>query len=169
MRVLWFERNEAGFWSPGDWDRTAVAMTSTHDLPTVAGWWSGGDIAVRAATGRLCAGVTEDQVVRERATERPELWTALREAGAASGDPPATEQTDPVVDAALEFVAHTRSPLCLLPIEDVLGVRDQPNLPGTIDEHPNWRRRLPRPASTLLDEPRVAARLQRLAQKRPRQ
>ena len=49
MRVLWFERDaQTGFVPPRGWGSTDVAMTSTHDLPTVAGWWKGSDIDVRA-------------------------------------------------------------------------------------------------------------------------
>ncbi len=64
MRVLWFERaHDLGFTAPTGWTRGAVAMTSTHDLATVAGWWSGRDIdlaragrhARRRRTGRARA------------------------------------------------------------------------------------------------------------------
>jgi 4-alpha-glucanotransferase len=72
------------------------------------------------------------------------------------------------VDGALDFVADTPSPLFLAPIEDLLGLEEQPNLPGTVDEHPNWRRRLPANSDVLFDEPRVAARVAALAAKRPR-
>jgi 4-alpha-glucanotransferase len=72
------------------------------------------------------------------------------------------------VDAALQFVARTSSPLCLTPIEDVLGQEEQPNLPGTTDQHPNWRRRLKPEAAVLLNEPHAAARVQTLATARPR-
>jgi 4-alpha-glucanotransferase len=72
------------------------------------------------------------------------------------------------VDAALAFVAQTNSPLCLLPVEDVLGLQEQPNLPGTMDEHPNWRRRLPGDAASVLDAPQVASRVAKLAARRPR-
>jgi 4-alpha-glucanotransferase len=47
----------------------------------------------------------------------------------------------------------------LVPVEDLLALAEQPNMPGTVDEHPNWRRRLPWPADTMLDEPQVAARI----------
>ena len=57
MRVLWFERGENNsFAAPQTWDAAALAMTTTHDLPTVAGWWSGTDIAARAECGRLGRG-----------------------------------------------------------------------------------------------------------------
>jgi 4-alpha-glucanotransferase len=169
MRVLWFERDDRAFWAPNEWDHSAVAMTSTHDLPTVAGWWHGSDIATRAICGRLGVGVHEADVVAERAMDRAALWQAFVAAGVTDRDAPALEDTSPVVDAAVDFVAHTSSPLCLLPLEDMLGQEEQPNLPGTTDQHPNWRRRLKRDAASLLDEPRVASRVTKLARLRPRQ
>jgi 4-alpha-glucanotransferase len=72
------------------------------------------------------------------------------------------------VDAALAFVAETNAPMCLLPVEDVIGQEEQPNVPGTMDGHPNWRRRLPGEAASILDAPEAAARVARLAAKRPR-
>jgi 4-alpha-glucanotransferase len=169
MRVLWFERDGDAFTVPERWDDSAVAMTSTHDLPTVAGWWHGTDIVTRAACGRLGKGVSEADVSAERVKDRSALWQAVVREGVADGDAPQPENTPPAVDAALAFVAQTYSPLFLLPIEDVLGQEEQPNLPGTMDEHPNWRRRLPSDAGSILDAPDVAARVAKLAAKRPRQ
>jgi 4-alpha-glucanotransferase len=168
MRVLWFERNGHEFSPPDAWDHEAVAMTSTHDLPTVAGWWHGKDIARRAECGRLGVGVNEADVAAERATDRGVLWQAFVRAGAADGDVPPAHDTQPAVDAALTFVASTSAPICIQPIEDLIGVEEQPNLPGTIDEHPNWRRRLTANAGELLDEPHTAERVARLAARRPR-
>jgi 4-alpha-glucanotransferase len=169
MRVLWFERAGPKFSAPDAWDRTAVAMTSTHDLATVAGWWHGRDITTRVACDGLRTGVTESDVAAERASDRDRLWDAFVQAGVANGRAPQPDDTAPVVDAALAFVARTNSPLCVLPIEDLVGQEEQPNLPGTIDQHPNWRRRLNAEAASLLDEPRAAARVERLAAERPRQ
>jgi 4-alpha-glucanotransferase len=45
--------------------------------------------------------------------------------------------------AVVGFLARTRSRLLAISLEDLLGVIDQPNIPGTVNEHPNWRRRLP--------------------------
>jgi 4-alpha-glucanotransferase len=169
MRVLWFEREGQAFAAPDQWDHSAIAMTSTHDLPTVAGWWHGTDITTRAACGRLGEGVSEADVIAERAADRAALWQAFVREGVADGDASPPEDTPPVVDAALAFVARTSAPLCLLPIEDVVGQEEQPNLPGTVDEHPNWRRRLPGEAGSILDAPRAVARVAKLAAKRPRQ
>ena len=55
-----------------------------------------------------------------------------------------------------------------LDVEDLLGLEEQPNLPGTIDEHPNWRRRLIPAADSLLDQPDIAQRVELLASERPR-
>jgi 4-alpha-glucanotransferase len=168
MRVMWFEREGQAFAVPDQWDHAAIAMTSTHDLPTVAGWWHGTDIATRAACGRLGNGVSEADAVGERNADRAALWAAFSREGVAAGEPPQPVDTRPAVDAALAFVARTSAPLCLLPVEDVLGLEEQPNLPGTMDEHPNWRRRLPGDAGSILDTPDVAARVAHLAAKRPR-
>ncbi len=168
MRVLWFERTERGFAAPDAWDHSAVAMTSTHDLPTVAGWWHGTDISTRANCDRLGVGVQEADVANEREGDRRSLWRALVDAEVTEEPPPSPETTQPVVDAAVRFVADTEAPLFLLPVEDVLGLEEQPNLPGTINEHPNWRRRLMPEAHALLDQPRAATRVATLAKKRPR-
>ena len=160
MDVLWFQRAGASFTPPTAWRSDAVAMTTTHDLPTVAGWWKGADIATRAAIGLA------DQAAetRQRAQDRVALWSAFRDAGAASGEPP-EDDAAPAVDAAIAFTAQSPAALALIPLEDVLGLAEQPNLPGTIDEHPNWRRRLARPASELLSAPDVRRRLKTLRER----
>jgi 4-alpha-glucanotransferase len=169
-RVMWFEHDSDGrFASPGAWDRLAVAMTTTHDLPTVAGWWKGSDITVRAALGRLGHGVRAESVATERAAERSALWQSFVAEGLGAGDPPPTDAPDVVVDIALRFISRTPSPLCVAPVEDVLGQEEQPNLPGTIDQHPNWRRRTPARADMLLRGEAAARRIAALAAERPRE
>lgn len=169
MRVLWFEGDaQSGFSAAQDWDRSGLAMTTTHDLPTVAGWWRGADITLRDRCGRLGAGVKVEDELAARAQDRAALWRRFVADGVAEGDPPPPEQPQRVVDAALAFVGRTQSPLCLLPIEDILGQEEQPNLPGTVNEHPNWRRRLPGTADSLLRGEAAAARVAAAAHERPR-
>ncbi|MEY4889433.1 MAG: 4-alpha-glucanotransferase, partial [Pseudomonadota bacterium] len=76
-----------------------------------------------------------------------------------AGDRPAPEQTAPVVDAAIAHVAATPAALAIVPIVDLLGDVEQPNLPGTTTGHPNWQRRLEAPLDTLLAAPDVRRRL----------
>ena len=134
MDVLWFQRHGAGYLPPARWRDDAVAMTTTHDLPTVAGWW------------------------QDKASDRGSLWDAFVSAGVATGSPPAPDDAAPAVDAAVAFVAETPTPLTLIPLEDIVGTPDQPNVPGTLDEHPNWRHRFDLPADKLLDQPAAERR-----------
>jgi 4-alpha-glucanotransferase len=157
MDVLWFERDGMRFKAPGEWRDDAVAMTTTHDLPTVAGWWSGADLELRRTLG-----TASDSEIADRPKERAALWQAFREADAVAGDAPGPTDPDPVVDAAIGFVASAPGPLAIVPLEDIVGATEQPNLPGTIDQHPNWRRRFKLPADRILREPAAERRLRRL-------
>lgn len=170
MRVLWFERepDETAFKPAEDWDASALAMTTTHDLPTVAGWWHGTDIAMRSACGRLGPGVSPEDEAAGRQRDRAALWQRLVTDGVAEGAAPPPDSPQPAVDAALAFVGRARSPLVVLPLEDVLGLEEQPNMPGTTDQHPNWRRRLPAPAVSLLQRGEAARRIAAATKQRPR-
>jgi 4-alpha-glucanotransferase len=165
IRVLWFERGEwsNGFKMPRDWDRNVVSTTTTHDLPTVTGWWRGADIVWRNQIGQtLPRADGRDPVevaLAERADDRARLWDAFQWAGVAAHGVPAPPPESPPVDEALAFVAATPAPLVTYPLEDLLALEDQPNLPGSIDEHPNWRRRLALPIDELFVEPTFCDRL----------
>lgn len=160
MDVLWFERTRRGFRPPARWRPDAVAMTTTHDLPTVAGWWSGEDIRTRRGLGLAAPG--EEAT---RAADRQRLWRAFGRAGLGGEAPPA-DVPDAAVDAALSFVARSPASLMLAPLEDLLGQVAQPNLPGTVDEHPNWRRRHEPPAAMLFEAPAVRRRVEAIARAR---
>jgi 4-alpha-glucanotransferase len=162
MRVLWFERRRGSFIAPKEWPADAVAMTSTHDLPTVAGWWSGRDIETRRELGLL---TDADQQKGARQNDRRSLWRSFKRAKIVDGETPSTRETARVADAAVKFIGRTPSQLSLLPLEDALGVEDQPNLPGTIDQHPNWRRYYPAEADQLLEPTEVQQRLAPLARR----
>ncbi|MBO1078202.1 4-alpha-glucanotransferase [Roseomonas haemaphysalidis] len=161
MRVLWFERNGARFSQPKRWTPTAVAMTSTHDLATVAGWWEGRDMQWREKLD-IQPLETEDN----RATERRALWQALRGSGVAQGAPPKRADGAAVADAAAAHIGRSACHLALLPLEDALAAVEQPNLPGTTDQHPNWRRRFEQPVERMLADPAVEHRLKGLARAR---
>lgn len=153
MDVMWFERTRTTFRAPARWRDDAAAMTTTHDLPTVAGWWRGHDIEARGALG-----MSSPDEAAERVRDRRRLWRACSGAGVAEDTAPPPDEPARAIDAALAFTALSPSPLMLAPLEDMLGVAEQPNLPGTIDEHPNWRRRFPVDAGRLFDDPAAAHR-----------
>ena len=161
MRVLWFERGKDGSEvPPARWPERAAAMTGTHDIVTVAGWWTGRDIDWSRRLGRHDPDRSEAQDRAARDEDRAELWSALSKSGAATGPQPAADKPQRVVDAAASHVAQAACKLAIVPLEDVVGVTEQPNLPGTIDEHPNWRRRMPADSTSLLQRPDIAARIQ---------
>jgi 4-alpha-glucanotransferase len=161
MDVLWFQREGDRFQRPALWRPDAMAMTTTHDLPTVAGWWSGSDIAERERLG-----IVGGEQAEARAASRTTLWRAFVEEGLAPTQQAPVEALGAAVDRALAFVARSPSPLMIVPTEDLLARTAQPNLPGTVDEHPNWRRRLPVPANELLDDRAVAARVAHIRKER---
>lgn len=162
MNVLWFERDGDGtFVPPSRWRAASIAMSGTHDLPTVAGWWRGRDIDWAWRLGRSGA-ASEDDDRRHRQEERGLLWEAFRQSGAAEGEQPAEHDVWPVLEAAAAHIGVTPCDLAILPLEDLLGLDEQPNLPGTMDEHPNWRRRMPAPLSECLSRPEVARRAARI-------
>ena len=160
MRVLLFEQDNTHFKSILDWPDNALATTSTHDLPTLNGWWHGRDIDWNARLG-LTDASSEIDWRRHREREREGLRRVLGE------DPQnfreESHETDQVLDASVRFLGHTRAPLVLLPLEDALGIEQQANLPGIINTHPNWSRRLPGYSEALLDDPDAARRLELLA------
>jgi 4-alpha-glucanotransferase len=156
MRVLLFERDEDGaFVPPTAWRGDAVAMTGTHDTPTLAGWWTGRDIA----WGRRLGRTGMDDADQQRDVERQSQWRAL----GGVGTPPAEAPLDTILSA----VADAPVPLAIFPLEDVVGIEEQPNIPGTTDEHPNWRRRMPADSAALLASPDFAHRAAMLTRKRP--
>jgi 4-alpha-glucanotransferase len=157
MDVLWFQRKGAAFLAPSAWRRDSVAMTSTHDLPTISGWWSGADIATRARLG-----LADKSETKQRAKDRATLWKAFAKAGIVDRKAPVSNDSAAAVDAAIAFTAKSPAALALIPIEDVLGLTEQPNVPGTVDEHPNWRRRLAQPSEHIFASPQVRARLKSL-------
>jgi (1->4)-alpha-D-glucan 1-alpha-D-glucosylmutase len=173
-RVLLFERDAAGeFKPPGAYPEAALATASTHDLPTLAGWWEARDVELRASLGL----VANDDRRREewtRGEDRARLLRALERAGllpeGSRADPEAFPTMTPALaEAILAFLATTPSVLEVVQLEDALRVVDQANLPGTVDEHPNWRRRLPLDLEQVFDDAGVAAIVARLASVRTRE
>jgi 4-alpha-glucanotransferase len=145
-RVLWFEKRwqeDGSFLAPHEYPEQALATASTHDLPTIAGFWAGNDIQHRADLGLLPSETIAEKLIHERALDRLHLRDRLAAEGLAAKCMPLAPAD--LRDAVHEFIARTRSVLAMVQIDDILGEGEQANLPGTTTEHPNWRRRLPVP------------------------
>nr|WP_232845525.1 4-alpha-glucanotransferase [Aurantimonas marina] len=175
-RVLYFERHrETEFLPPSAYPKLALACVSTHDLATLAGWWQGADIALRAAMGTQDAAATE----RDRDSRRHDrraLAVALAEEGILPDDlRPAVAGTDDLpaelpaelAVAIHRFVARTPSVLVTVQLDDMVGAERQPNLPGTTDQYPNWRIRSDIPIEDLPGNERFRALAAAMREERP--
>ena len=155
-----FETGEHGFRPPRHYHRASLASAGTHDTPTLKGWWSGRDIELRHRLGQT----TEKErtaTLAARTAARGALGRLLVEEGHApsdldSGAPP-PDADDAIVVAVHALLAGAGSSLLAVQLDDALGMVEQQNLPGTIDEHPNWRRRYPVAVEALADDPGLAA------------
>jgi 4-alpha-glucanotransferase len=151
--VLWFTRDyddpDSPFRTAAEYPRNALASISTHDLPTAAGFLTGEQVRVRAELGQLAGSVEEER--RTAARDRAQLLAALR-----AEDLITDSSTDAEIIVAMhEFLARTPCRFVTASLYDVLGEMRQPNLPGTMDEYPNWRMPLASSLEQLVEDPRI--------------
>ena len=150
-RVLYFERywhGDQSFKKPWDFPADALVTIATHDLPTLAGYFSCHDLRLRDELGKLPPGTDYEQQRAHREWECGLLRRALAEEGL---------DCETLACGVHTYVARTPCRLMAVQIEDLLGVEDQINVPDTIDEHPNWRRRLPIPVHAWAEQEGLAA------------
>jgi (1->4)-alpha-D-glucan 1-alpha-D-glucosylmutase len=161
-RLLVFERSAPDrFRQPSEYPRLSLASVGSHDLSPLQGWWLGDDLAQRLHLGLLDAG----QYARfawDRGEARQGLLAALVESGLMPPGESADAMQHPVlpvalIDAVHAFLARTDSMWTMVNPEDVFGLVDATNLPGTTNEHPNWCRRLPVPVEDWATLPRWLA------------
>ena len=172
-RVFIFERQPSGeFKSPAEYPADALVTAVTHDLPTLAGYWEGCDLALRQELGLFPTEELRQEQALARTRDRARLLSALEREGllpeGATGDPASAPQmTSEFLCRVQEFLARSPSRVLVVQLEDVLGVREQVNVPGTTREHPNWRRKLPLALERWPDDPRFTELARRLAALRP--
>lgn len=151
-RVMMFERDHHGNFCTSDrYAANALVTFNTHDLATFAGWRSASDLNLKRSLG-MDPGESDDarhhawnmlsDVLRHQAIDRDDFY------------------------AVLAFLAKTKSRLLAVALEDLLGVADQPNIPGTVNEHPNWRRRLDVEISRIADSIDVTALQEAISERR---
>jgi 4-alpha-glucanotransferase len=141
--VMMFERDDNGLFRGIDrYAANALVTFNTHDLSTYAGWRCFGDLKLKRSLG-IDPGESDD--ARWHALTM--LSDVLRHHSIDGHD----------FYAVAGFLARTKSRLLTISLEDLLGVLDQPNIPGTVDEHPNWRQRLPIPLDAMAAAIDVAA------------
>ena len=148
MSLQLFEQWKSGlFKRPELYPELSMVTVSTHDIPTLAGWWTGRDLQWRQNLN-LYPNEAMGQADRDgRITDRNNLILALDDQQVINlADAP--QQSPPIMNRTLslsvqKYLALAPSAIQLIPMEDALELTEQVNVPGTVDEHPNWRRKLP--------------------------
>lgn len=144
-RVLYFERAPDGdFLAPTAYPVQALVTISTHDLPTLEGYWQGTDLGVRDALALFPSPELRERLFADRAADRERLPRALAREGLPAPDPTARALTRDEVAGVHAYVARTPCALMTLQLEDVFGQTEQANVPATTEDmQPNWRRKTP--------------------------
>ncbi|MGZ6868941.1 MAG: 4-alpha-glucanotransferase [Frankiaceae bacterium] len=141
--VLWFERDDVDertpvFRPPAAWRAGAVASVTTHDLPTARGYLAGEHVRVRGELGVLGRPLAEEAAAAQR--ELDALRALLEDAGLIEAGVPFDDSHRAAVALALHaLLCHSPAQIVLAGLPDAVGDLRQPNLPGTVDEYPNWR------------------------------
>lgn len=168
-RVWYFERRGDGSWNaPSDYPDHSLAVATTHDLPTLLGFWLREDLRVREQLGLFPDEAVRARTWAERDQDQQRMREALRmygdwrDGGAAEGahapgaigDHSASATIPPgLVEAVHRFLARTSSRVVLASLDDWVGERAQVNVPGTVDEYPNWLRKTALPLEEMVRDP----------------
>jgi 4-alpha-glucanotransferase len=159
-RLFYFERNypDPSFVPPGRYPAMALSAVTTHDLPTLAGYWSGRDLDVKKRLG-----ISDEQRYAQQKSDRERDRKLILEALCTHGILPGTSpgessqippMTSELCGAIYHYLSVSPSKLVLVSLDDVIGTIDQQNLPGTVSEYPNWMQKYPLLLEEIIADPR---------------
>jgi 4-alpha-glucanotransferase len=154
-RVLLFEKHADGrFKGTAEYPRRAIATVTTHDLPTLKGYWSANDIGLRSQLNLYPNDEVRGMVADERVRDRNALLVALEEEGLkpAGCDGSAESYGQALSLAIHEFLARSSAALVVVQAEDLVGMSDPVNVPGTSEEHANWQRKMSRDVAAIFGD-----------------
>jgi 4-alpha-glucanotransferase len=159
-RLFYFERNypDPSFLLPDRYPELALCAVTTHDLPTLTGYWRGRDIEVRRGLGNYSDDIWH-QHINDRKRDKKLILTALRSQGVIPEDYPLdpeeiTEMSSALCRSIYQYLARTPCKLLLVSLDDIIGTLDQQNLPGTVDAYPNWIRKTPLALEEIMQDQR---------------
>lgn len=162
-RLFYFEKEQdGGFRPPAAYPASALVAASTHDLPTLSGYWHGSDLDARTQLGLFPSEEMRQGQIVARAQDRAQLLVALERErllpAAASIHPAGNPEMSAELARAIHvYLVRTPSQVMMVRPEDVLGQVEQVNLPGTTDQYPNWKRKLPLNLEEWSVDPRFVA------------
>lgn len=157
-KVLLFEKEaDQSFKAPSRYVSNALATVTTHDLPTLRGWWEEGDIGLREQLhlypDHSCAEAERDA----RAEERAAMMRALASQGLwyCRPDEPSPPYSIALARAVQCYLGQSNAHIAMIQIEDLIGMRDPANVPGTDQEHANWQRKVQENTADIFARPEV--------------
>ncbi|MGE5026987.1 MAG: malto-oligosyltrehalose synthase, partial [Betaproteobacteria bacterium] len=171
-RLLYFEKEpDGGFKPPEDYPAQAIVAVSTHDLPTLGGYWQGIDLDIRTALGLFSTEDMRERQIISRSGDRASLLVALGREGLL---PPGTsvhpvlvpQMSAELAGAVHRYLARAPAKILVVQLEDALGQPEQANLPGTVGQYPNWRRKLPLNLEQWADDPGLVSLVEAIRQER---
>lgn len=159
-RLFYFERNypDPSFLPPDKYPEMAVCALTTHDLPTITGYWKARDLEVKKKIGQFKDENKYKEKITERERDRKLIIEALKSKGFISADY-ADKDIIPEMNTELclaiyRYLASTPCKLILVSLDDIIGTVDQQNMPGTIDSYPNWIQKIPLSLKMLISDKR---------------
>jgi 4-alpha-glucanotransferase len=166
-RLFYFERNypDPSFLSPEKYPDMALCAVTTHDLPTIYGYWRGRDIETRRSVGKYLNEAQWEQQVQDRERDKRLIISALKSQGIIADDFPSDPDMIPEMTAEFclaiyKYLALSPCKLLLVSLDDIIGTLDQQNMPGTVDSYPNWMQK----SHVTLEEIMIQGRFADLAE-----
>jgi len=160
-RLFYFERNypDPSFVPPERYPAMALSAITTHDLPTLYGYWSGRDLDVKKQLGIISGEPAYAQQKSDRERDRKLVFKALEMRGilrsCPTGAPSCISAMTPELCIAIyQYLSVSPAKLVLVYLDDVIGMIDQQNLPGTVSEYPNWMQKTTLSLEEIIADPR---------------
>ncbi|MCX8027697.1 MAG: 4-alpha-glucanotransferase [Thermodesulfovibrionales bacterium] len=146
-RLLYFERKypDVAFKMPEDYPEISISSVTTHDLPTLWGFWYLKDIELRRSLGMFSSEQEYQKAIVDRQRDKALLIEALKGAELLPLDMPVPDDlNDDIVAAIYGFISRSKAMLVAVSLDDIMRTLNQQNMPGTVDEYPCWLQKTPK-------------------------
>jgi len=143
-RLFYFERRypDPSFLEPSNYPELSLSAITTHDLPTLRGFWKGVDINQRRVLGKYKDDATWRNEIAKRDKDRLLIIEALKKERLIPEDYSVPDElSDELCLAIYAYIARTPSRIVIVSLDDIIGTLNQQNMPGTVDSYPNWRQK----------------------------
>jgi 4-alpha-glucanotransferase len=159
-RLFYFERNypDPSFTPPDKYPDMALCAVTTHDLPTIYGYWAGQDLKVKKQLGMFPDDRFWQEQVNERERDKKSILSILKSQGIIPDDYQSETDMNPELCLAIyHYLALTPCKLLLVSLDDIIGTLNQQNMPSTVDSYPNWMQKTPLTLEEIIKDKRFIA------------